>query len=136
MRFENTRVLVTGAGSGIGRAACLAFSKEGADLTAADVNLDSAHDSGETIVSAGGKARVIQLDVARPNAVKTAVRELGGVDILVNSAGVHEIAAFLELDFTECQRVSERDLFVQPGGSPPDDRPGAGRERCQPGLSG
>lgn len=114
MRFENTRVLVTGAGSGIGRATCLAFGKEGAALAAADVNLEAAQASAETIVSAGGKACALQLDVTRPDSVSTAVDcavgELGGIDILVNSAGVREIVAFLELDFPEWQRVIATNL--------------------------
>ena len=114
MRFENTRVLVTGAGSGIGRATCLAFGKEGAALAAADVNLGAARASVETIVGAGGKACALQLDVTQPDSVKaavdSAVGELGGIDILVNSAGVREIVAFLELDFTEWQRVIATNL--------------------------
>jgi NAD(P)-dependent dehydrogenase (short-subunit alcohol dehydrogenase family) len=114
MRFANTRVLVTGAGSGIGRATCLAFGKEGAALAAADVNLEAARASVETIVGTGGKACALQLDVTQPDSVKaavdSAVGELGGIDILVNSAGVREIVAFLELDFTEWQRVIATNL--------------------------
>ena len=114
MRFENTRVLVTGAGSGIGRATCLAFGKEGAAVAAADVNLEAARASVEILADAGGKAVAAQLDVTQPDSVNatvaSAVRELGGIDVLVNSAGVREIVAFLELDFTEWQRVIATNL--------------------------
>ena len=114
MRFENKRVLVTGAGSGIGRATCLAFGKEGATLAAADVDLQAARASVDTLADAGAKAVAVQLDVTRPDsvtaAVDHAVGELGGLDILVNSAGVREIVAFLELDFAEWQRVIATNL--------------------------
>lgn len=114
MRFTDTRVLVTGAGSGIGRATCLAFGKEGAALAAADVNLEAARASLDTLADTGAKAVAVQLDVTRPDsvtaAVDHAVAELGGLDILVNSAGVREIVAFLELDFAEWQRVIATNL--------------------------
>ena len=114
MRFANTRVLVTGAGSGIGRATCLAFGKEGAALAVADVNLEAAQASVDTLADAGAKAVAVQLDVTRPDSVTAAVDHavgaLGGLDILVNSAGVREIVAFLELDFAEWQRVIATNL--------------------------
>jgi NAD(P)-dependent dehydrogenase (short-subunit alcohol dehydrogenase family) len=109
MRFENKRVLVTGAGSGIGQATCLAFAKEGAAIAAADINLDAAQATVEKITNSGRKASAVQIDVTSPDSVKTAVestlRELGGLNILVNSAGVREIVAFLELPFEEWQRI-------------------------------
>ncbi len=114
MRFENKCVLVTGAGSGIGRATCLAFGKEGATLAAADLDLEAARASVDTLADAGAKAVAVQLDVTQPDSVTAAVdhaaAELGGLDILVNSAGVREIVAFLELDFAEWQRVIATNL--------------------------
>lgn len=112
MRFENTRVLVSGAGSGIGRASCLAFAGEGAAVAAADLNLAAAQETARS--AAGGSAVAVQLDVSRPDSVKTAVettlRELGRLDVLVNSAGVREIVAFLEIDFAAWQRVIATNL--------------------------
>ena len=109
MRFENTRVLVTGAGSGIGQATCCAFAKEGAAVAVADVNRDAALTTVEKVTNAGGNASAVQIDVASLDSVKAAVedtvRELGGLDVLVNSAGVREIVAFLELPFEEWQRI-------------------------------
>ena len=111
MRFENKRVLVTGAGSGIGRATCLAFGQEGAAVAAADMNLEAAQ---ETTRALGGKGRALQLDVTQPGSVKAAIdaaeNALGGLDILVNSAGVREIVAFLDLPFEEWQRVISTNL--------------------------
>lgn len=109
MRFENTRVLVTGAGDGIGQAACVAFAREGARVAAADVNHYATLVTVEKFVKAGDKACGVQIDVASPDSVTAGVeytvRELGGIDILVNSAGVREIVAILDLAFEEWQRV-------------------------------
>ena len=114
MRFENKRVLVTGAGSGIGRAVCLAFAKEGGAVAGADMNLEAAQATAQNVTSADGKACALQLDVTQPDSVNAVVestgKELGGIDILVNSAGVREIVAFLELSFAEWQRVISTNL--------------------------
>jgi meso-butanediol dehydrogenase/(S,S)-butanediol dehydrogenase/diacetyl reductase len=114
MRFENKRVLVTGAGSGIGQATCLAFAREGAAVAGADMNLEAAQETAQKVTAMGGKAAALQLDVTQPDFVNAVVKrtenELGGIDILVNSAGVREIVAFLELDFAEWQRVISTNL--------------------------
>ncbi len=114
MRFENKRVLVTGAGSGIGQATCLAFAREGAAVAGADMNLEAAQETAQKVTAMGGKAAALQLNVTQPDFVNAVVErtenELGGIDILVNSAGVREIVAFLELDFAEWQRVISTNL--------------------------
>ena len=114
MRFENKRVLVTGAGSGIGQATCLAFAREGAAVAGADMNLEAAQETAQKVTAMDGKAAALQLDVTQPDLVNAVVErtenELGGIDILVNSAGVREIVAFLELDFAEWQRVISTNL--------------------------
>ncbi|NOT55299.1 MAG: 3-oxoacyl-ACP reductase FabG [Deltaproteobacteria bacterium] len=109
MRFTNKSVLVTGGGSGIGRAACLAFAREGADVGVADVSVEGAESTVSEVKNLGRKAIAIQVDVTDPASVQTmvtqAVAALSTLHVLVNSAGVREIVPFLELPFAEWQRV-------------------------------
>jgi meso-butanediol dehydrogenase/(S,S)-butanediol dehydrogenase/diacetyl reductase len=113
MRFDNKCALITGGGSGIGRAVCLAFAREGAEVGVADVSLEGAEATAQE-VRGQRKALALQVDVTNPAAVKDmvdrAVAELGGIDILVNSAGVREIVPFLQLPFAEWQRVIATNL--------------------------
>jgi 3-oxoacyl-[acyl-carrier protein] reductase len=96
-RLEGKRALVTGAGSGIGRAAALRFAAEGASV--AVVDLDAAR-AEETRAAIGGRARAIVLDVTDAAAVARAVREVadafGGLDVYFNNAGVPQAAKALE----------------------------------------
>jgi len=107
MKFTNKYVLVTGGGSGIGRATCLAFAREGADVAVAD--FDAGEKVAAEVQSSGRKAVAIKVDVTDPAStqamVSQAVTSLGAVHILVNSAGVREIIPFLDLPFAEWQRV-------------------------------
>jgi len=109
MRFTNKVVLVTGGGSGIGRAACLAFAREGADVSVADFDIERAETVAAEVRSSGRKAVVIRVDVTDPVSTQTMVTQtvaaLGTMNVLVNSAGVREIIPFLELPFAEWQRV-------------------------------
>ena len=109
MRFEMTNALITGAGSGIGRAASLAFAKEGAAIAVADVGIESAQATAQAVEGLGRKAVVIQVNVMEPDSVQAmvdnAVAELGSLDVLINSAGVREITPFLELRLEEWLKV-------------------------------
>ncbi len=109
MRFENTGVLITGAGSGIGRAASLAFATEGAAIAAADLRLESAQATANAVEELGRKAVALQVDVTQPDSVQAVVEQavagLGSLDVLINSAGVREIVPFLELPAEEWTKV-------------------------------
>src|SRR5262245_24080872 len=109
MRFTNKCVLVTGGGSGIGHAACLAFAHEGAAIGIADMNTEGVETTAHEVRKNGQKAVVLQVNVADPTSVQAmanqAVTTLGHVDVLVNCAGVREIVPFLQLPFAEWQRV-------------------------------
>lgn len=84
------RVVVTGAGSGLGRALCLHLASRDARVVVSDVNVASAE---ETVkLMKGGEGIVLPCDVSKPEQVELladeAYRRLGGVDLLVNNAGV------------------------------------------------
>ena len=91
MKLKDKVALVTGGGSGLGRAIALLFAEEGAHVVVNEVRLDAAE---QTVSSMKGPAggRAIQADVADSAQVKamfaTIERELGTVDILVNNAGI------------------------------------------------
>lgn len=90
--LDGKSALVTGAGSGIGRAAALAFAREGAWVAAADLKLDAAQDTARLVEKAGGQAVAIEVDVTDDDAVAAmvaaAVRAFGGLDCAFNNAGV------------------------------------------------
>ena len=92
MRLEEKVALITGGGSGIGRASALLFAKEGARIVVSDLNESAAVETSRYIEDAGGEATSVQGDVSRgPDAermVKATVNAYGRLDVLVNSAGI------------------------------------------------
>lgn len=84
--------VVTGAGSGMGRATSYLFADEGAHVACCDINGEGAEETAAAIREAGGSAYAWVLDVSNKAAVNTTVAEIasrfGGLDILVNNAGV------------------------------------------------
>ncbi|MFD9195328.1 SDR family NAD(P)-dependent oxidoreductase [Streptomyces phaeochromogenes] len=93
-RLTNRRALVTGAGSGIGRAVALRLLDEGAHVVAADIARESLDETASLAKRASGSDRLttVPLDIAvedeTNSAVAGAIQELGGLDILVNAAGI------------------------------------------------
>ncbi|MGV9322664.1 SDR family NAD(P)-dependent oxidoreductase [Streptomyces sp. NPDC003660] len=91
-RFTGKTVLVTGAGSGIGRAVALAFAAEGASVVVAGRTAAPLDETVTLIEAAGGKAAAITADVSRSAEVRELVRrtvdQFGGLDVAVNNAGV------------------------------------------------
>ncbi len=90
-RFEEQRIIVTGAGSGFGEAIAKRFAAEGGRVLAADINLDGATRVADEINADGGVCRAIACDVAEESQVEAminaALEQLGGIDVLVNNAG-------------------------------------------------
>jgi NAD(P)-dependent dehydrogenase (short-subunit alcohol dehydrogenase family) len=106
MRLANKVALVTGAGSGIGRATARLFAREGAVVVAADINLDAAVDSMREV---GAAALAVPVDVADPASVArmaAIVRErFGRVDVLVNNAAVIVAKDVIHTEPEEWERV-------------------------------
>jgi NAD(P)-dependent dehydrogenase (short-subunit alcohol dehydrogenase family) len=114
-RLKGRVALVTGAQQGIGRAMALAFAHEGADVVINYLDDPAAAERVATEARACGvRAQVVQADVARVDDVRAlvarAVKELGGIDVLVNNAGVYPRSPFLELSEKEWDYVLDVNL--------------------------
>jgi len=85
-------VLVTGAASGMGRATARVFAAEGANVAVADVSVEGVKAVAGEITASGGTAKAWMLDVSDPTAIERAIPEMaahfGGLDIIVNNAGI------------------------------------------------
>ena len=92
MKLQNKVAIITGAGSGVGKATAVLFAREGAKVVVSDIDKERADEVVEEITFTGGTAMAVIADVAKEediqNLIDTTVYKYGTVDILVNSAGI------------------------------------------------
>ncbi len=109
MRLENKTVVVTGAGSGLGKAVAIMAAKEGARIVMADINQAAMDTTKEEISSAGGEAIGCVVDVCKEESIVSmlnkGVETFGKVDALVNCAGIFSSIPFLELSEKDWDRM-------------------------------
>jgi NAD(P)-dependent dehydrogenase (short-subunit alcohol dehydrogenase family) len=108
--FSTSSVIVTGAGSGIGRATALRFARQGAQVLVADLNAEAASAVVAEIQALGATAVAVTGDLSEQavvdQVVKTAVERFGGVDVLVNNAGIMDrMSATADVSDAEWERV-------------------------------
>ncbi|MEU4841558.1 SDR family NAD(P)-dependent oxidoreductase [Nocardia testacea] len=108
-RYEGRRVLVTGAGSGIGQGVALRLLDEGARLVAADINEPGLAATVEKAGDVAGRLSTVAVNIADIESVRaaagTALETLGGLDVLVNCAGILKPARTHEMPLDEWNRV-------------------------------
>lgn len=113
--FDGKTALVTGGGSGIGKAAALLFGRRGANVVIADLHGASAEAVAKEICDAGGSALAVQADVTSETAVSVlvarAVEQFGGLDCAFNNAGLSgAYTPFHEVTIDDWDRIIAVDL--------------------------
>ena len=112
--LETLTALVTGGGSGLGAATCRVLAEAGATVIVADIAADGVRRVVEDLRRADGDAHALDLDVRDAAAARRAIegidRDHGGLDVLINNAGVDETLPFDEIDLEAFDRVLDVNL--------------------------
>ncbi len=104
-RLAGKYALVTGAGSGIGRAIAQRLAAEGAHMTILEARADAGEATAREIRDAGGAARVLAADVADTGAMRAAFDSLERLDLLVNNAGIAHVGNVLTTSPEDIDRI-------------------------------
>jgi NAD(P)-dependent dehydrogenase (short-subunit alcohol dehydrogenase family) len=107
MNFHNKTVLITGATSGIGRAAAEQFGAAGAEVVISGRDEARGRDVVDTITAAGGRARFISADLSNAESARTLAEAAGKVDILVNNAAIFPFGPTHEVPIEDLRSVFE-----------------------------
>jgi NAD(P)-dependent dehydrogenase (short-subunit alcohol dehydrogenase family) len=116
--LQGKTALITGGGSGIGKAIAEVFAQQGAHVVVADLNVQAADEMVKSIQASSGRALALPVNVADQAALKSAVDDvvgkLGRIDILVNSAGISHIGRLdttAEADFDRIVQVNIKGVY-------------------------
>ena len=109
MSVAGKTAIVTGAGTGIGRATALLLAQRGARVVAAGLQPERLNETVDAITSAGGEAIAVDADLSDPTAIEqvaaAAQDAFGGTDVLVNNAAVYPIGPWHEMDAAQWDAV-------------------------------
>ena len=105
MKLTNRIVVVTGSGSGIGRACAIEFAREGAKVIVADINLQGAEETVNLIRDGIGNAAAFRTDISKPESVKQlvdfSIKTHSKIDVLINNAAIQINKTIEDMTFEE-----------------------------------
>ncbi|HEY8780627.1 MAG TPA: SDR family oxidoreductase [Mucilaginibacter sp.] len=113
-KLTNKSVIITGGGSGIGKAMSVLFAKQGAQVHIIELNADAAADTVNEITSANGKAFSYPCDVSNQQQVIDTFGKIGKIDIIINNAGIAHIGKAdntSEADFDRIYNVNIKGVY-------------------------
>ena len=108
-RLKDKVAIITGAGTGIGKAIAVAFAGEGAHVVGAGRRVEKLQETAKEVERLGRRFLAVRCDVSKrgdcQNVVQETLRELGKIDILVNNAAIYPVTPFLEITPEEWDEV-------------------------------
>jgi NAD(P)-dependent dehydrogenase (short-subunit alcohol dehydrogenase family) len=116
-RLKSKVCIITGTGSGMGRAAAMMFAREGAEVVGCDINADSANATLDAVRSAGGRMVSLQpCDLAQradvDRLMQFAVKHYGGIDVLYNNGAMAYFAWLPDMSYDQWSRTLREELDV------------------------
>jgi len=109
MKLKDKVAIVTGAASGIGKEIALVYASEGAKVAIADLNLDQAQVVADEIMTKGGQAMAVSMDVTKEdevnNGVESVAKQFGHIHVLVSNAGIQIIESVDKLSFSDWKKM-------------------------------
>lgn len=108
LSLKNKVAIITGGGSGIGKAISVTFAKAGASVFVLDFNLDAANKTVSEIIADGNIAKAFKCDVANPQEVTEVIRKISAekpIDILVNNAGIAHVGNIENTDESDLDNL-------------------------------
>lgn len=112
--LKNKKAVITGGGSGIGRAIASLFAKQGAEVHIIDLTLESAQEAVDEIKIAGGNVFSYACNVANQKEVLAAFKKIGNINVLINNAGIANVGKVdttSESDFDRVMEVNVKGVY-------------------------
>lgn len=112
--LQNKKAVITGGGSGIGRAIAALFAKQGAEVHIIDLSIESAQDAVDEIKNAGGNVFSYACNVSSQADVKATFEKIGNINILINNAGIANVGKVdttFEADFDRVMDVNVKGVY-------------------------
>src|ERR1017187_10268206 len=112
--LKGKTAIVTGGGGVLAGEMAMGFARAGANVVVVDLNEETAKKQAQAIQDQGGKSGACQADVSKKadiqRALESTLTQFGGVDILLNAAGINSSTPFFDIEETEWNRIMDVDL--------------------------